>query len=253
MIRRPIMPRKISHIIIGVIYHPPDASSWPMTSHIINSIDSILQQHPHAGVMLLGDFNTLNDKSLRAYPLRQLVCEPTRGRSTLDKIYTNIADWYERPVTIPNIASSDHCGIVLCPANHRTTAVDEYVTVTVRSKSSNGKNLLAHALYNCNWSTLETIDDIDSKVAFFNNSVIALLDFYLPVHQVKRHSSDKPWITDQFRRLIRQRQYAWTNGDRTKYNKLRNIINRLSKQLRKQFFSNRIQGLRNSSPHEWWQ
>ena len=213
MVRRPIMPRKISHIAIGVIYHPPDASSGLMTSHIINSIDSILQQHPYAGVMLLGDFNTLNDKSLRAYPLKQLVSEPTRGKATLDKIYTNIADWYQRPITIPNVASSDHCGIVLCPVNQKTTAVDDYAIVAVRSKSSNGKNLLAHALCNVNWNALETIDDFDSKVAYFNNCVIALLDFYLPVHYVKHHSTDKPWITDQFRRLIRQRQYAWTSGD----------------------------------------
>jgi hypothetical protein len=222
-----------------------------MTSHITNCIDSILQQHPHAGVMLLGDFNTLNDKSLRAYPLKQLVSEPTRGKATLDKIYTNIADWYQRPITIPNVASSDHCGIVLCPANQKTSH-EGYVNVAIRSKSSNGKNLLAHALYNYNWSTLEAIGDLDSKVAYFNSSVIALLDFYLPVHQVKRHSSDKPWITDQFRRLIRQRQYAWTSSNRSKYNKLRNKINRLSKKLRQQFYSKSIQGLRDSSPHEWW-
>ena len=202
--------------------------------------------------MLLGDFNTLNDKSLRAYPLKQLVSETTRGKATLDKIYTNIADWYQRPITIPNVASSDHCGIVLCPVNQKTTAVDDYAIVAVRSKSSNGKNLLAHALCNVNWNALETIDDLDSKVAYFNNCVIALLDFYLPVHYVKHHSTDKPWITDQFRRLIRQRQYAWTSGDRTQYNKLRNKINRLSKQLRKQFYGRRIQGLRDSSSHEWW-
>jgi hypothetical protein len=139
MLRRPVMPRKVSHIIIGVIYHPPDAVSGPMTSHITNCIDSILQQHPHAGVMLLGDFNTLNDKSLRAYPLKQLVSEPTRGKATLDKIYTNIADWYQRPITIPNVASSDHCGIVLCPANQKTSPVEGYVNVAIRSKSSNGK------------------------------------------------------------------------------------------------------------------
>ena len=86
------MSRKISHIAIGVVYHPPDVGSGPMTSHIINSIDSIFQQHPYAGVMLLGDFNTLNDKSLTAYPLKQLVSEPTRGKATLDKIYANKAD-----------------------------------------------------------------------------------------------------------------------------------------------------------------
>ena len=115
--------------------NPPDASSGPMSSHIINSIDSILQKHPYAG-----DFNTLNDKSLRAYPLKQLVSGPTRGKATLDKIYTNIADWYQKPIIIPNIASSDHCGVVLRPTRVKTIACD-CVHVAVRSKSSNGKNL----------------------------------------------------------------------------------------------------------------
>jgi len=69
-----------------------------MTSHIINSIYSILQQYPYAGVKLLSDLNTLNDKSLRAYPLQQLVV--THGKAILDQIHTNIADWYERPITM---------------------------------------------------------------------------------------------------------------------------------------------------------
>jgi hypothetical protein len=102
------------------------------------------------------------------------------------------------------------------------------VNVAVRINSTNGKNLLAHALLNFNWSALETIDDLDSKVAYFNNSITTLLDFYLPVHIVQRRLSDKPWITDQFRRLIRRRQYALTSGNRTQYNQLRNQVNRLS-------------------------
>ena len=122
----------------------------------------------------------------------------------------------------------------------------------MRVNSTNGKNLLAHALLNFNWSALETIDDLDSKVAYFNNSITTLLDFYLPVHIVQRRLSDKPWITDQFRRLIRRRQHALTSGNRTQYNQLRNQVNRLSKQLRQQFYSRRIQGLRDSNPHEWW-
>jgi hypothetical protein len=65
LIRQPTMPRQVSHIAIGVVYHPPDASNGPMTDHIITSIDNILQQHPYAGVVVLGDFNGLNDKFLR--------------------------------------------------------------------------------------------------------------------------------------------------------------------------------------------
>ena len=185
------MPRKVSHIIIGVIYHPPDASSWPMTSHIINSINSILQQHPHAGVMLLGDFNTLNHKSVRAYSLKQLVCEPTRGNATLNKIYTNIADRFETPITIPNIASSDHRGIVLCPANPmKTTAVDECVNFAVCSKSSNEKKTAAHALYNYHWSALEAVDDLHSQVAYFNKNGIQVTSLGLQISSENLFAKD---------------------------------------------------------------
>jgi hypothetical protein len=45
------MPRSISHIAIGVIYHPPGAPDAPVVSHIISCIDAVLQQQPYAGVV----------------------------------------------------------------------------------------------------------------------------------------------------------------------------------------------------------
>ena len=223
-----------------------------MVNHIVSSVDNIIQQHPYAGVVILGDCSTLNDNSIRDYPLKQIVNVPTRGEVTLDKIYTNIPDWYLEPFTIPNIVSSDHCAVSLFPLNNKPQASCDRITVTVRSNSTNGKNLLAHALFNLNWNMLEAIDDIDSKVAYFNSCVTALLDFYLPVHVEKRRADNKPWITDQFRQLIRRRQYAWTSGNRSLYNQLRNQVIRLSKRLRKQFYDKRIRGLRNCNPRDWW-
>jgi len=64
-----------------------------MVHHIITAVDRIISQHPHAGVVIVGDVNTLDDQSIRSYPLKQLVHVPTRGQATLDKIYTNIANW----------------------------------------------------------------------------------------------------------------------------------------------------------------
>lgn len=40
------MPRYLSHIIIGVIYHPPNSNDFTMVSHIINSLDDITRDHP---------------------------------------------------------------------------------------------------------------------------------------------------------------------------------------------------------------
>jgi hypothetical protein len=75
---------------------------------------------------------------------------------------------------------------------------------------------------------------------------------YLPVRMVTRRVNDKPWVTDQFRQLIRCRQYAWVTGNCAKYNRLRNQVNRLSKQLRRQYYTRGIQDLQRSNPHTWW-
>ena len=83
------MPRQVSHIVIGVIYHPPSANGFITVSHIIDSLDSILHDHPQSGVILLGDFNRLNDSPLKSYPLQQMVTLPTRKTAILDQIFTN--------------------------------------------------------------------------------------------------------------------------------------------------------------------
>ena len=74
------MPRNFSHILVGVIYHPPGACDLITINHIITSIDDTIKKHSHTGVMLLGDFNNLNDTQLRSYPLRQVcpITNPTR-------------------------------------------------------------------------------------------------------------------------------------------------------------------------------
>ena len=99
---------------------------------------------------------------------------------------------------------------------------------------------------------LESISDISTKVEYFNSCITTLLNHFLPVQNVERRQTDKPWVNDKFRRLIRCRQHAWTSGDRSTYNKLRNQVNQLSKHLRNQFYHRRIEGLRSSNPHEWW-
>ena len=71
------MPREISHIILGVIYHPPGANNYEMSNHIINSLDTITRKHPHAGIMLLGDFNQLKDQTIRKWLKKQQEEKPS--------------------------------------------------------------------------------------------------------------------------------------------------------------------------------
>ena len=116
--RRCIMPREVSHILIGSLYHPPKANNGKMLDYLISSLDTVSRQHPQVGIILLGDFNQLPDSQLRSYPMRQLVTGPTRKLATLDKIYTNISNWFEKPVILPGISRSDHDSVLMVPSHH---------------------------------------------------------------------------------------------------------------------------------------
>ena len=245
--RQPHMPRSMSHILFSVVYHPPNANHHVTSNHIVDNVDAVIRQHPNAGIMITGDFNRMPDKSLRDLTLKQIVKVTTRKAVTLDKIYTNIGDWYSKPVSEPGIANSDHQAIIVTPilGGHPITA-------SVRSKDHNSKILLAHHLAKFDWSLLYEMSSTESMVEYFYHVTTSLLDYYLPVYEVKRYSTDKPWVTDQFRRLIRQRQYAWRSNNVADYHRCRNAINRLSKSLKKTFYQNKIDGLRNCDSTNWW-
>ena len=193
------MPRYLSHVVIGAIYHPPSADDRLMTAHILSSLDTVTRSHPHAGIVLIGDFNKLRDTALLSYPLKQAVKSPTRGAAILDKIYTNIQDWYEKPVILPNIGQSDHNAVLMqATSSFRPTDSGNVVTIAVRSQDPNGKALLAQAISEVDWTPLYSMDTCDQMVTQFYNTVTGLIDIYLPMLTVKRHSSDKPWVTDHY-------------------------------------------------------
>ena len=100
------MPRRVSHIAIGIIYHAPSADSSLTLKHILSCLDYISRTHPSAGFLLLGDFNHLNDSSIVSYPLKQVVKCATRKTAILDKIYTYIASWYDQPISLPPVGKS---------------------------------------------------------------------------------------------------------------------------------------------------
>ena len=64
--------------------------------------------------------------------------------------------------------------------------------------------------------------------------------------------NDKPWITEEFRRVIRRRQYAYTHGHMSEYRRYRNQALRLAKTLRKRFYQAKVKHLRQSDSRNWW-
>jgi len=76
---------------------------------------------------------------------------------------------------------------------------------------------LAHAIRNVNWSPLYAMQDCDEMTTCFYDTNTSIIDHYLPFVAMKRHTNDKPWVTDKFRRLIRCLQNALVSGEKTQY------------------------------------
>ena len=78
------------------------------------------------------------------------------------------------------------------------------------------------------------------------------MDKCFPSKTVTRHPSDKPWVTDGFRSLIRKGQRAHTSGDITQERRLRNCVNRAAVRLKFDFFQSKIAAINESGSRDWW-
>ena len=110
-LRPPRLPRPLSGIIVGAMYFPeaPTDAQRARASYIIECIDSVRSAHPDCGVVLLGDFNTLDITNILAsHTLKQLVRGPTRGDSILDLVISNLAPYYKKPVVSAEWSPSQH-------------------------------------------------------------------------------------------------------------------------------------------------
>ena len=171
----------MSHIIYGIFYHPPDAVSRITTTHIVDNIDAIVRQHSNAASVIVGDFNMMNDKPLRDIKLKQIVHEATRKSAILDKIYTNIDQWYMKPRIQPNIARSDHRAVIMLPIDGGLPTTGHHITAIVRSNDTNNKSRLARHLAAFDWSQLYNETSTESLTTYFYDVTTSLLEHLLAI------------------------------------------------------------------------
>ena len=79
-----------------------------------------------------------------------------------------------------------------------------------------------------------------------------LLNTYLPIKLIRKYKSDKPWITENYKELIRKRQNALKTGNKLAYNFYRNRVNRATKSLRSRYYARQVGQRKDSSPKQWW-
>ena len=96
-------------------------------------------------------------------------------------------------------------------------------------------------------------EDCNKQAKFFYHSVTvnSAIEETGPTYSVKMSSSDRPWITPYFKALITKRGNAIANSNLALYRSLRNRVNRVRKSLRRQYFLDKVQKLKNGNPSQW--
>lgn len=224
-----------------------------MSSRYIN-LTTIESLHPGCGILLAGDFNRLNIHRLsNQFRMKQLVNLPTRADQTLDLILTNFHQFYAKNSLsiFPPFGLSDHNVVVLNPSERPTSPNGKKVVIRRDTRSSRKKEL-GRYLSAIDWDIIQHENNCEGKEKLFRTIIKTGMDLLMPLKEDKLHCNNPPWLTVEFKNLIKRRQRAFANNNTTLYRYYRNQVNRERKSLRSKYFSRKVNHLKHTKPSSWW-
>ena len=122
----------------------------------------------------------------------------------------------------------------------------------VRRFTANEKSAFASAPSHISWEHMYAMATCEEQFNFFQCTTEELMVTHFSYKSVTRHTADKPWVTDYFRHLIRQRQHALMSSDIDEARRLRNLVNRTAPKLHQRFYQSKISPLEETSSKDWW-
>ena len=246
LLKPKIVTEKISKIIVCSFYSPPRSrKNGALIDHLTVTLQSLLKDHSAAGIIISGDRNSIDIQTLLSIDpsLQQIVKVPTRGLKTLDVIITNMARYYNDAMVVPPIipdnpgygVTSDHLGVFATP-NMNSFQITRRLKVKKMIRPI-ADSLLASFGFKFKEEKFEFSQDVTvaEMVEKFQGAVHKLLQTTFPEKQIITKLDDKPYFTENLRKLKRQRQRVYyKNGRSEKYLKLKeNFEEKLNNEKRK--------------------
>ena len=94
-----------------------------------------------------------------------------RGNNILDLIFTNMADFYQSPVILAPISTSDHNVVLWKPKDYRYNTKGKVFKVKQRDMRWTNMNALESALAKFDWRLILCEGTIDQKVERFTKTL----------------------------------------------------------------------------------
>ena len=254
------LPRPLSGIAICVVYHPPGLAvpeHNDLNDYVINTIDQLQNKHPDYGLVILGDFNDFEIRTLiTSQNLKQLVDQPTRESAILDLILTNVHKLFNCPKVLTPLGSSDHNILHWLPfvdsiSSHDTQV--KSVKSVVRRYPKSGIDAFGRWITTHDWfRELDPIPTVDSLVVSFTNRLTESIDRIFPQQTLTRHHNDKPRITPAIKQLVKNRQKAFHSQNTTLWRSLKYKVQQKINARKISYYKTMVQHLKKDDCHMWW-
>ncbi len=245
------LPREFTVIIITAVYIPPDANTTSALDYLLTAISKQQRDYPDGVYIIAGDFNKANLKTVLP-KLHQHVHCPTRGRNTLDHVYSNIKHGLKAS-PLPHLEQSDNISLFLTPAYRPRICTDRPTTTRVVQVWPEGASeQLQDCFNNTDWTIFEddNIDTYTSSVLFY---IKCCMDNVTTTKQIRVFPNNKPWMTREVRLLLKARNTAFRSGDMQQYSAARANLKKGLKDA-KAAYKRKIEVLFSSSdPRQAWQ
>lgn len=189
-----------------------------------------------ARIVLCGDFNDLrlcSDEISRVTGLKQIVNFPTRGKNSLDLIFTNFSHAHP-PSCLAPIGKSDHACILWSPCCVSRMSVKKQV----RKISKSSLTSFYRYVNSIDWlSFVRDISDLDDAFSTFVCTLRSVFDHFFPWRIVRVRPNDKPWVRASLKLLINDRDRAFANGQTARYLRLRLEVISHIRELKARYFA----------------
>lgn len=165
--------------------------------------------------------------------LKQIVKFLTRGKNTLDQIFTNIPT--TKPVRIfPLIGKSDHSCVFCSHQDH----VVHYVKRSVRLMSKSRIARFNSILCDIDWlKYVSSFNNIEEAFLNFQSALKSVFDYCFPSRIVRVCPTDQPWVKPSLKILINDQDRAFYNGYSCKYQRLRQSVIDHIRELKSKYLS----------------
>ena len=255
-----ICPDKAKNTIFGVIYKPPIMDSDKFLSSLEQDVLIKLSDEASKDIIIMGDFNAnvvapklckYAKKLIHAtqlYGLNQLINKPTRvtehTSSAIDLVFVNNSHRI-CSYGVQEFSASDHSIVFavkkagICKAQAKIREI--------RSFKRYNKEQFCKDVADIPWSTVESFDDINDAASAWNSLFVDVANRHAPIKRLKTKGALKPWITNDLKELMAERDYAFKIAKRSggqqqwdNYRKLKNFTNRKIKAAEAEYYKNLI-------------